>query len=87
MSAMGVIVLASCVSVSVSLSWPNGQTYRLEFWHVGQVEEYLGQVGHRSKVKVTRSKMFLWLIMDVSMRMHGEEEISDEDISGIEASQ
>ncbi len=29
----------------------------------------------------------LWLIMDGSMRLHGEEEISDEDISGLEASQ
>ncbi len=33
----------------------NGQTYGLEFRHVGQVEGYVGQ-GHRSKVKVTRSK-------------------------------
>ena len=39
---MGVIVLTSfvCVSVclSVSLYQPNGQTYRLDFWHVGQVK-------------------------------------------------
>ena len=28
-------------------------TDRLEFWHGGQVEGYLGQ-GHGSKVKVTR---------------------------------
>ncbi len=54
----GVIVLTSYVCPSVSLlplSWPNGQMYRLEFWHGGQVEGYLVQ-GHRSKVKVTRSK-------------------------------
>ncbi len=51
----GVIVLTSCVCVSVCpcvrvlpLSQPNGQTYRLEFWHGGQVEGYLGQV-HRSR--------------------------------------
>ena len=36
-------------------------TYRLEFQREGQVERYLGQVhilyqGHRSKIKVTRSK-------------------------------
>ncbi len=47
----GVIVLASsvclCVCLSVCLlpfSWPNVQTYGLEFRHVGQVEGYLGQV-------------------------------------------
>ena len=33
-----------CVCLSVSLSWPNGQTYRPEFWHEGQVGGYLGQV-------------------------------------------
>ena len=58
--ATGVIVLAASVSVCVCLSVlhsrPNGLTYRLEFCHVGQVEEYLGQVWRsRSKVKVTRS--------------------------------
>ncbi len=47
---MCVIVVTSCVSVSVSvcvlpLSRPNRQTYRLDFWHGGQVEGYLGQVG------------------------------------------
>ncbi len=54
-----------CVSVclSVSLSRPNGRTYRLEFQHGGQVEGYLGQV-NRSKVKVTWSKDVL---MDISM--------------------
>ena len=39
------------------LSQPNGQTNGLEFWYVGQVEGYLGQVRRsRSKVKVTGSK-------------------------------
>ena len=55
-----------CVSVLLLL-WPNGETYRLEFWRVGQGEEYLGQIedqGHRSKVKVTCSKKFL---MGISM--------------------
>ena len=34
-----------CVSVCVlPLSSVNGQTYRPEFQHVGQVEGYLGQV-------------------------------------------
>ncbi len=53
-SAEGVIVLALCVCVcvcvcvSVSLSRKNEGTYRLEFWHGGQVEGYLGQV-HRSR--------------------------------------
>ena len=43
----GVIVLTSSVCLSVCLlplSWPNGQTYILEFRNVGQVEGYLGQV-------------------------------------------
>ncbi len=55
---MGVIVLTSCVCVSVCvcvcllpLSCLNRQTYRPEFWYVGQVEGYLGQV-HRSRSKV-----------------------------------
>ena len=49
---MGVIVLTSSVCASVSLSWANGQTYGLEFWHGGQVEGYLGQVSRsRSWVK------------------------------------
>ena len=56
----GAIVLTSCVSVCLlPLSRLNGQTYGPEFQHVGQVEGYLGQFevqGHRSKVKVTRSK-------------------------------
>ena len=34
---------------------PNGQTYRLKFRHVGQVEGYLGQ-GQMSKVMVIGSK-------------------------------
>ncbi len=40
------VVLAQSVSVSecVLLSQVNGQTYGPEFWHGGQVEEYLGQV-------------------------------------------
>ncbi len=39
-------IVSVCLSVclSVSLSWPNEQTYRLEFWHGGQVDEFLGQV-------------------------------------------
>ena len=47
----GVIVLTSsvclCVCVCVCvlpLSQPNGRTYGLKIWHVGQVEGYLGQV-------------------------------------------
>ncbi len=39
----GVIVLTSSVCV-LPLPWPNGQMYRLEFWHGDQVEGYLGQV-------------------------------------------
>ena len=41
-NSFGIVILSVCLSVS--LSRPNGQTYRLEFWHVGQVEGYLGQV-------------------------------------------
>ncbi len=49
-NSFGIVIL--CVCVSVSLSRPNEQTYRLEFWHVGQVEGYLSQVWRsRSKVK------------------------------------
>ncbi len=40
-NSFGIVIL--CVCLSVSLSCPNGQTYRLEFLHVGQVEGYLGQ--------------------------------------------
>ncbi len=47
-NASGVIVLARsvclCVCVFVSLSQTNGQTYGPEFQHVGQVDDYLGQV-------------------------------------------
>ena len=59
---MGVIVLTLCVCVCVSVRLssspyrPNGQTYRIESLHGGQVEGYLGQ-GYRSKVKVMRSKI------------------------------
>ena len=28
----------------VSLSQVNGQTYGLEFWHVGQVDDYADQI-------------------------------------------
>ncbi len=56
-NSFGIVIL--CVCLSVSLSQPNGQTYRLEFWHVGQIGGYLGQV-RRSKVKVTRSKTFFY---------------------------
>ncbi len=48
-----------CVSlcVAISLSQPNGRTYRLEFWHGGQVEWYLSRVDRsRSKFNVTGSK-------------------------------
>ncbi len=52
----GVIVLTRSVCVFVLLSQVNRQTYRLEFRHVGQVDDYLGQFRRaRSKVKVTRS--------------------------------
>ncbi len=47
----GVIVLTSflCVCVCVlPLLQQNGHAYRLEFWHGGQVEGYLGQV-YRSR--------------------------------------
>ena len=64
-SALGVIVLTSCVTSSVCvlvcvlpLSQPKGQTWGPSVWHVGQVEKYLGQ-GHRSKVKVIMSKNVL----------------------------
>ena len=43
----GVIVQTSSVCLSVCLlplSWPNGQTHRLEFCHGGQVGTYAGQV-------------------------------------------
>ena len=44
----GVIVLAQsvcvCVCVCVSLSEVNRQTYGPEFWYVGHVDDYLGQV-------------------------------------------
>ena len=35
-----------CLSVclAVSLSKQNAQTYRLEFWHGGQMEGYLGKL-------------------------------------------
>ena len=56
---MCVIVLASSVCVSVSLSRLNRQTYGLEFWHGGHMDGYLGQ-DHRSKVKVTGSKNVHW---------------------------
>ena len=52
-----VIVLTSSVRLCLCvcllpLSWPNGQTCRLEFWYVGQVEGYLGHVCRsRSQVK------------------------------------
>ncbi len=36
---MGVIVLTSCLCLCVCYH-SNGQTYRLEFWHGGQVEGY-----------------------------------------------
>ncbi len=43
---MGVIILASslCVCLCVSLSEVNRQVCSFEFWYIGQVEEYLGQV-------------------------------------------
>ncbi len=45
--ATGVIVLARsvCVYACVSYSWVNGQTYRSEFWHGGQVEECVKVIG------------------------------------------
>ena len=52
-------IVCLCVCL-LPLSCLNGQTYRPEFWYVGQVEGYLGQVQRsRSKVKVTRSKNVL----------------------------
>ena len=55
----GVIVLTSCVCLCVCvcvcllpLQRANRQTDSLDFWHGGQVEEYLGQVCRsRSQVK------------------------------------
>ncbi len=45
--------------MSVSLSRLNWQTYGPDFWHVGQVKGYLGQVWKsRSEVKVTSPKSF-----------------------------
>ncbi len=46
-SAIGVIILTlffCYVCVYVSRSHSRTETFRLEFWHVGQVEGYLGQV-------------------------------------------
>ena len=63
-SATGVIVLTLCVCpcVCVIALLANKQTYRLEFWYVGQMEGYLGQVWRsRSKVKVTRLKKTFWV--------------------------
>ncbi len=37
------MLMCLCVCL-LPLSWPNGQTDVLEFWHGGQVEGYLGQV-------------------------------------------
>ncbi len=71
---MGVIVLTSslCVSVcaSVSLSWANGQTYGLEFWHGGQVEGYLGQ-GQRSRSWSQKmfNGAFHWLLKVLNLSM------------------
>ncbi len=48
----GVIVLTSSVCL-LPLSRPNRQTYRLEIWHGGQVEGYLGQV-YRSRSRGQR---------------------------------
>ena len=49
-------ISCECVSL-LPLSWTNWQTYGHEFQHLGQVEEYLGQVQRsESKVKVTRSR-------------------------------
>ena len=60
----GVIVLTSSVCVSVCvlpLSRPNGQTYGLEFRHVGQEEKYLGQVCRsRSRGQKTFQWVFQW---------------------------
>ena len=72
-----------CVSVLL-LSWPNGETYRLESLHVGQGEEYLSQIedqGHRSKVKVTWSKKFL---MGISMCCLDVLRCSSQGIEGME---
>ncbi len=44
-NSFGIVCVCGCVYCpSVSLSRPNGQTYRLDIWHVGQVGGYLGQV-------------------------------------------
>ncbi len=40
--SFAIVILSVCLSVW--LSQPNRQTYRPDFQHVGQVEEYLGQV-------------------------------------------
>ncbi len=53
-----------CIAIlSVSLSRSNGQASEPDFWYVGEVEGYLGEVS-RSKVKTTRSKIvFLWDVL------------------------
>ncbi len=61
-NSFGTICGCVCVRVRacVSLSKMNGQTCKLEFRRVGQVDDYLGQDRRsRSKVRVTRSKTFL----------------------------
>ena len=75
----GVIVLTSCVCLSVSLSQPNRRTYRLEFWHGGQVEGYLGQ-GHRSRSQ--GQKMFIGmfhLTFDSLVYGHAKEDTQEYD--------
>ena len=59
---MGVIVLTLSVCVCYH---SNGRTDRYTDLNVGQVEGYLAQ-GHRSKVKVTRSKN---VYMGISMEL------------------
>ncbi len=64
-----------CVCVYLSRLRPNGQTYRPEFWHVGQVEGYLGQ-GHRSRPPGKKK---------VSMRYSSNQEATDADEAWLSA--
>ena len=50
-NSFGFLCVCDYVCLSILLSQPNGQMCRLEFWHVGQVEKYLGQA-RRSRSQV-----------------------------------
>ncbi len=67
------------------LSWLNGQTCGPDFWCVGQVEGYLGQVyrsrshikGQGHQVKKCFTGVFCLMELDGSMRLDGDEETGE----------